>query len=622
MRLLVLLILFLPVLQPLVAKPDTTLTFDEVLISGTSSVNFFPKDSIQGNRQSSNSLNPLHYSSINLREYAPGGIATFTFRGTTPQQNEVFWNGLRLNNPMTGLTDLSLFPLSLFDAVTLHPGHNKNLDFSGFSGGAILLHSRGQADTVGAFRLKLENHIDQVSNRSHFIDLYNHRGNTTFHIRGQLRNARNNFSYKNPSGEQTTAEHNHLNQKSLIAETTTRFSGYRTLSLYTWIQDTDRQIPATLFQTRSKAVQRDKSLRAGATFTYGKGPGLLFFNAGFIAEQLIYEDSLTSEFSDSDIYQFQTSARYQIQLLSNLPIQGKISYQNNRIHSTAYEEDRVEENHWDLGFDIDYEGFWDNKLRMGLKVRKGFGTRATTPLLFNAQTDFLAEPETRITASWGTHYRLPTYNDLFWPTLGNPDLKPERGWNAELGLRSRQMKFIDLVRINLYLRHTDQMIYWTNFGGTWRPENLSSVRAKGLELRLKQTATPGNIETRWTAGYDFNHNKLTEERFPGDPAKGKQLPYQPKHTVFGSLEVNWRKFTAGTHWKYSSTRYVSADHSSSLDPIILGGVHLDKKFSAAGLHWQVGIYADNVLDHQFQSVNQRPMPGRVMGMRLITKFTK
>ncbi len=621
MRLIVILILFLPAFQPLVAKPDTTLTFDEVLISGTSSINFFPTDSIQSNRQTSNSLNSLHYSSINLREYAPGGIATFTFRGTTPQQNEVFWNGLRLNNPMTGLTDLSLFPLSLFDAVTLHPGHNKNLDFSGFSGGAILLHSQGQADTAGVFRWKMENHLDQVSNRSHFIDLYNRRGNTTFHIRGQLRNARNNFSYKNPSGEQTTAAHNHLNQKSLIAETTTQFSDSRSLRLYAWIQDTDRQIPPTLFQAHSKAVQRDRSLRAGATFTSGKGPGLLFLNAGFIAEQLIYEDSLTSEFSDSDIYQFQTSARYQIQLLPNLPIQGKISYQNNRIHSTAY-EDRVEENHLDLGFDIDYEGLWDDKLRMGVKVRKGFGSRATTPLLFNAQTDFLTGPGTRITASWGTHYRLPTYNDLYWPSLGNPDLKSERGWNAELGLNSRQVKFIDLVRINLFLRHTDEMIYWTNFGGTWRPENLSSVRAKGLELRIEQRVQFGNFDTRWTAGYDFNHSTLTEERFPGDPAKDKQLPYQPKHAAFGSVKVNWRKFTAGTQWKYSSTRYVSADHSSSLDPIILGGVHVDKNFSAAGLDWKVGIYADNVLDRQFQSVNQRPMPGRVIGMRLITKFTK
>jgi len=45
----------------------------------------------------------------------------------------------------------------------------------------------------------------------------------------------------------------------------------------------------------------------------------------------------------------------------------------------------------------------------------------------------------RLTASYGTAYKAPTFNDLYYPNdgfyAGNPDLQPETARNAELGLR-------------------------------------------------------------------------------------------------------------------------------------------------------------------------------------------
>jgi vitamin B12 transporter len=41
----------------------------------------------------------------------------------------------------------------------------------------------------------------------------------------------------------------------------------------------------------------------------------------------------------------------------------------------------------------------------------------------------------RATASYGTSFRAPTYNELYYPGYGNAANKPEQGKNAEIGIR-------------------------------------------------------------------------------------------------------------------------------------------------------------------------------------------
>lgn len=44
-------------------------------------------------------------------------------------------------------------------------------------------------------------------------------------------------------------------------------------------------------------------------------------------------------------------------------------------------------------------------------------------------------PDWRLTAAAGTSFVAPSFNDLYWPSFGNPLLQPEEGRHAELGLR-------------------------------------------------------------------------------------------------------------------------------------------------------------------------------------------
>ena len=46
-------------------------------------------------------------SSVFVKSYGRATLSTVAFRGTSPSHTQVTWNGMRINNPMLGMTDFS-----------------------------------------------------------------------------------------------------------------------------------------------------------------------------------------------------------------------------------------------------------------------------------------------------------------------------------------------------------------------------------------------------------------------------------------------------------------------------------------------------------------------------------
>ena len=49
-------------------------------------------------------------SSVFVKNYGRATLSTVAFRGTSPSHTQVTWNGMRINNPMLGMTDFSTIP--------------------------------------------------------------------------------------------------------------------------------------------------------------------------------------------------------------------------------------------------------------------------------------------------------------------------------------------------------------------------------------------------------------------------------------------------------------------------------------------------------------------------------
>ncbi|QWC95644.1 TonB-dependent receptor [Polynucleobacter paneuropaeus] len=60
----------------------------------------------------------------------------------------------------------------------------------------------------------------------------------------------------------------------------------------------------------------------------------------------------------------------------------------------------------------------------------GFGPQTTGAISYG----YFLSKEWRINANYGTGFRAPTFNDLYYPGYGNPNLLPEKSKNTEIGL--------------------------------------------------------------------------------------------------------------------------------------------------------------------------------------------
>lgn len=160
-----------------------------------------------------------------------------------------------------------------------------------------------------------------------------------------------------------------------------------------------------------------------------------------------------------------------------------------------------------------------------------FGDKTTGSLAWGRDVS----PNTRLTASWGTAFKAPTVNGLFWPyssdlffgttyiTQGNPNLRPESSRSLELGLRHKLAPDLSLGA-NLYRTRIKDLIEWqgTQTGPTeytYQPANVSRAAIDGLEL----SATGRVGDWRLNAGLTF----LDAE----NESSGAQLDRRPKRKL-------------------------------------------------------------------------------------------
>lgn len=78
-------------------------------------------------------------SAIFVKSYGRATLSTVAFRGTSPSHTQVTWNGMRINNPMLGMTDFSTIPSYFIDQASLLHGTSSVNETGGGLGGLVKL---------------------------------------------------------------------------------------------------------------------------------------------------------------------------------------------------------------------------------------------------------------------------------------------------------------------------------------------------------------------------------------------------------------------------------------------------------------------------------------------------
>lgn len=93
-------------------------------------------------------------------------------------------------------------------------------------------------------------------------------------------------------------------------------------------------------------------------------------------------------------------------------------------------------------------------------------------------------PDIVVKMSAGKTYRSPTFNDLYWPAAGDPDLDPEHGWMYEVRLE-RVPAAGWCSALSCYLRDIHDRVAWLpGDDRLWHPQNVNRLIIKGIDISL------------------------------------------------------------------------------------------------------------------------------------------
>lgn len=105
-------------------------------------------------------------------------------------------------------------------------------------------------------------------------------------------------------------------------------------------------------------------------------------------------------------------------------------------------------------------------------------------------------PQWRASVAANTAFRAPTFNELYYPFYGNPNLSPERSRNLEAGLRYLHSSG-EISITGFYNRITDLIV---SRAPLFVPTNVDTATIRGVSLAMEQVI---GVNTSLNAGLDL-----------------------------------------------------------------------------------------------------------------------
>ncbi|WP_295718001.1 TonB-dependent receptor [uncultured Halovibrio sp.] len=187
-------------------------------------------------------------------------------------------------------------------------------------------------------------------------------------------------------------------------------------------------------------------------------------------------------------------------------------------------------------------------------------------------------------ASYGTAFRAPTFNDLYYPGFGNPNLEPETSGTVEVGFRSdRESVFWDVA---LFRTDVDNLI-------SAQPDNIKRARIDGIEL--SGGLSMANFEV--TSAVTFQD--------PEDRSTGDRLARRSKRSVRVDADYTPANYHFGASFIAEGDRYNDRGNSK----VLAGFGRLDLR---AGMDvtrlLSVSVNVENVFDRRYSTTSRSFQP--------------
>lgn len=549
------------------------------------------------------------FSSVYVKSYGSGQLASLAVRGTSATQSEIQWNGIKLNSPALGQTDLSLFAVGMQDELRLIKtgyegtigGTLQLIDAAIDSGLAADVTLRGGSFKTFEFLGSLKYGKSKISGATRFSYL---RAANDFLFR-------NTFKEGLPLERQTNAQ---VRLLSFMQQWNVKLNAANELSFYGWLNQAEREIPPIIGNADGHEHQEDYSLRLMANWKGDFKHLHTHFTSAYLRDRIRYQnpEALLDETTRTAAVRNAFHLTYALPF--NLSINGTVNYDYEQAKVVAYQQ--LQHRHT-VGLKL----YADYYHPTGLKFHAGF----REDLVGKQLSAFAPDLGVSFTKQWqqqqelaagfkaSRNFRFPTLNDLYWIPGGNPNLKQEKSWNGELDFRYSYQNYFSVSVSNFYV-YVQDWIQWIPNGGMWQPVNFRRVFSRGVEVNLKACTSDRHSPDRFMADFfaSYTYAKATnlDAASKYDLSAGKQLIYVPEHSLTGGVALRYKRFYLRSINNMVSKLYTATDNSQFLKGYFIASLEIGKDIAIHRSEIGFSFRVKNIGNAYYQSVVQRPMPGR------------
>lgn len=538
-------------------------------------------------------------TSIYFKENGVGMVSSPSFRGTTASQTIVLWNGININSQTTGQTDFNTVNVRGFDQIKIKGGAGNVAETNNAVGGSIelindLAYNQGFNAEINAkygsfntYSTTINTKYSSENTSLNFgLSRYASDNDYTFPNQTSRKNSNGQFYNQNLS----LGLGHKLDSKNRLRFLGNLFQANRHLSV---INPFETKKKYEDFNTRSLVHWNSKQKKFSTDF-----------KIAYLTESYKYFESLKSDdYEPGKVQTFTSNFKLSYQARQNLRLIAFLEYiRNDGFSCTSMQDQRRH-----IGsMSISAQHWVNSKFYYELGIRQELSESYGNPILYSLGgrlklTDFYA-----IRFNGSKNFRIPTYNDLYWPGAGNPNLIPETSYQVELTneIKTKPVFFT----FTLYHNWVENLIRWIPNSGVlggifWKPENIANVHIYGLEanLQAKKSIKNHHFSLNSTYGYTVSNDQNLD----------KQLVYVPYHKATATLTYAWKNLSFYYQFLFNGKVFTTTRNESEhqLPHYFLSNIGLNYRFGPTK-QFTIGTELLNLTDYAYETVQARPAPGR------------
>ncbi len=613
------------------------LTFSEVVITATRSEALVTSISVATEVLTATKLAESNAKNVGealssisgslIKSYgALGSLESISLRGSTDSQVLVLIDGQRLNNAQQASVDMSTIPIDLIDRIEVVKGGHAALYGSDAVGGVINIITKSMAKK-NLLNYRANGTFGSFNTRVYDASVGQGIGNFDYFASYNRTQSDGNFEYTNKKGIKTDLVNADTKSDNIFLKAGYSFYDHSRLSAFHKYRESNNGSPGSIdypnLTARSKIINNHSSITyEGLIF----GPFAFNVNSYMIKNEYRYINPESWSGIEESIYNSQALGAL-LQVFTDLNEYGLLSYgyefrqddlQSKRLVKSAevpFIGNHVRNVH-SLYFQNDWsynlDQFW--KLTVVPAVRLDNYPEAGIGSQFSPKVGitFSNNDEWRgsVRGNIGRVFRAPTYNDLYWPedtwTVGNPNLKPEKGITYDFGFIAQ---FISMgswsIEATYFASKLEDLILWASTTAKWTPTNVARASITGIESKVTWRGFENLIKVQ--ASYTDMSAKDDSENLT---TSGKYLIYRPKDKFDFLVNVNYGIASLNLFYNYVGKRFHDADNKTELDSYTLINANIGITPNIFGVNFNFRLEVNNLGNKELQITKGSPVPGR------------